>query len=568
MSGIDLTDIVPSQEVADELFPPDVIGPTWQKNPDGTWMLPEHTLGWEILGWVADWLTFPDETPWIATPEQARFILWFYAIDENGRFVYRKAVLQRMKGWGKDPLAAVLSFVELVGPSQFAGWAPGGQPIGKPHPEAHVQVTAVSVDQNANTTDFFPGMVPKRTIAEFQLEMHKEIVYAHGGKQKLKAVAANHKTAEGNRVTFSILNETHWWSTSTGGHKFYATLMNNMTKVAGRAICITNAYNPADDSVAQRIREEQEKVWAGLTRASGWLYDSLEAHPDAPLTVEWAPFIVKQIRGDAVWLNAENITEAMQDGSIPPSNKRRMWYNQIVASEDALYSASDWDGALAPDCYGDKRDLKPNDEIVLGFDGGKTDDATALVAIRLSDKLIVPLAVWQDPNPPGRRHKPSDPNSPPPWRVDQQQVDSEVKLAFSSYRVRAFFADTAEWQSYINTWADDYREQLLVKATSFSAVGFDMRSDKATVARTHEALMQSIIDRTIHHNGSKVLRLHALAAYTAHNGFGVTFRKEKPDSDHKVDCYAATHMAFMALTKLLESGKEAPPERTRRLHQF
>lgn len=99
ISPLSLEGVIPSQEAADELFPPDIIGPTWQKNPDGTWLLPEHTLGWEILGWVADWLTFPDEKPWIATPEQARFILWFYAIDENGRFVYRKAVLQRMKGW-------------------------------------------------------------------------------------------------------------------------------------------------------------------------------------------------------------------------------------------------------------------------------------------------------------------------------------------------------------------------------------------------------------------------------------------------------------------------------------
>jgi hypothetical protein len=35
----------------------------------------------------------------------------------SGRFVYRKGVLQRMKGWGKDPLLAVICLVELVGPS-------------------------------------------------------------------------------------------------------------------------------------------------------------------------------------------------------------------------------------------------------------------------------------------------------------------------------------------------------------------------------------------------------------------------------------------------------------------
>lgn len=92
-------DIVPSAQAAAELFPPIKIGPTWQQDENGKWLLPERTLGWEILGWVAEWLTFPDESPWMATPEQARFILWLYALDEHGEFIYRKAVLQRMKGW-------------------------------------------------------------------------------------------------------------------------------------------------------------------------------------------------------------------------------------------------------------------------------------------------------------------------------------------------------------------------------------------------------------------------------------------------------------------------------------
>jgi hypothetical protein len=89
----------PSAENAAIYFPPSYIGPTWQKDEAGNWLLPEKTLGWEVLGWVAEWLTFSDGRPWMATPEQARFILWFYAIDHRGKFSYRKAVLQRMKGW-------------------------------------------------------------------------------------------------------------------------------------------------------------------------------------------------------------------------------------------------------------------------------------------------------------------------------------------------------------------------------------------------------------------------------------------------------------------------------------
>lgn len=81
---------------------PDFIGPAWQKTEDGKWLLPEYTLGWEILGWCARYLRhFKDDTkPLQLTPEQARLILWWYAVDERGKFVYRTGTLQRLKGWG------------------------------------------------------------------------------------------------------------------------------------------------------------------------------------------------------------------------------------------------------------------------------------------------------------------------------------------------------------------------------------------------------------------------------------------------------------------------------------
>lgn len=88
-------------------------GPTWQRDPnwDGRdrlaeFVLPETTLGWQILAWIRANLQ-SDETDELGNPlpfkptfEQSRFILWWYAIDPRGRFVYRDGVLQRLKGWG------------------------------------------------------------------------------------------------------------------------------------------------------------------------------------------------------------------------------------------------------------------------------------------------------------------------------------------------------------------------------------------------------------------------------------------------------------------------------------
>src|SRR5207302_11377944 len=77
---------------------PLAIGPVWQME-DGKWVLPARTLGWEILGWTAKYIRQPDgpkaEEPWRYTPEQARLVLWWYAIDAGGRFPYRYGVLRR-----------------------------------------------------------------------------------------------------------------------------------------------------------------------------------------------------------------------------------------------------------------------------------------------------------------------------------------------------------------------------------------------------------------------------------------------------------------------------------------
>jgi len=98
------------------------IGPTWEPNPnwngvnllgpEGKYILPEFSLGYQAWAWVRENLLAPDSndaqpTPFTPTFEQYRFVLWWYAVDSHGRFLFRRGVLQRLKGWG-DFLARTL----------------------------------------------------------------------------------------------------------------------------------------------------------------------------------------------------------------------------------------------------------------------------------------------------------------------------------------------------------------------------------------------------------------------------------------------------------------------------
>ena len=559
IAEIDLEGVEPSLEAALELFPPTDIGPLWVKDEGGEYILPELTLGWQVLGWCAEWLQMPDGSPWIFTDEQARLILWFFAIDEDGEFIYRQSVYQALKGAGKDPFAAVLCIVHLIGPCIFSHWDENGEPVAKDHPAAWVQIAAVAKGQTKNTMKFIPSLLPERTrIAFGNVDVQKEVIYAYHGERFLEVVSSASRSLEGNRPTFLICNETQHWLPSQGGVDLYETATDNVLKTGGRFMCITNAYEPGEDSVAQRIREEQEKVWAGTSEDSGWLYCSREAHPLSPLTKEWAPFILQLIRGDAIWLNIKNIVKKMSDGAVPATRIRRMFYNQITAASDSLIGPTEWQGALAEgQLYEDKRDLLPGDEITLGFDGGKTDDATALVAMRIRDKTLIPLAIWQRP----------DGAAGDGWRINEAEVDSEVHLAFSTYKVRAFYADVALWESYVANWSETYRELLLIKASPHSATGFDMRGNQQKIARGVEAFLQAVIDKRIRHNGHRLLRTHVLNAKRRRNRFGLTFAKENAESPRKVDGLAAALLAFMAMNDLIESGKQPARQYRRQLVQ-
>lgn len=527
---------------------PSFFGPTWQKDSFGRWKLPERTLGWQIAGWCAEYLKAENGGPWKFTREQLRFILWWYAVDETGRFVYRKGVLQRLKGWGKDPIVAVMCLVELVGPSRFSHFDENGEPVGIPHPQAWVQVAAVSRDQTRNTMTLFPSLMSDHFIATYNIKPGAELIRANGGKQRLEAVTSSFRALEGGRSTFVVLNETHHWIKGNNGDKMYETIDGNATKKDARYLAITNAFLPGEDSVAEKMRMAFDHIREGKAVDIGFLYDSIEAHPKTPLTPEALRIVLPKIRGDAVWLNVETIIQSVLDTTMSPSRSRRMWLNQIVAEEEALYGPAEWDPLTD-----EHMTLKPNDEIVLGFDGGKTDDSTALVAMRVSDSAAFLLGIWERPA--GSQGD--------GWEVPRETVDSAVHDAHRIYKVRGMFADVALWESYIAEWAEAYGEQYSVKGPGRDAISYDMRSSLQRVTRAHERLMNAIFEKKIKHDGDLTLRRHVLNARRRVNNWGISFGKESADSPRKVDAYAALMLAHECLIELRTRGKKET-ERTKR----
>lgn len=522
------------------------------------------SLGWQAAAWVEEFLGQPDGDtaggPYTLTREQLNFLLWWYAVDAAGRFRYRRAVLRRAKGWGKSPFMGALCLLELCGPVRFGGWDAAGEPVGVPVPAPWVNLAGVSLDQTANTMTVILAMIEQGSISdEYALDPGLTRVYTPGGG-RLVPITASSATQEGARPTFALLDETHHWSESNGGHALAKVIRRNLAKVGGRSIETTNAHAPGHDTVAEGSYLAHMAIQEGRSRAEGLLYDSREAPGDVDLSdPERLLEGLAAAYGDSAipaggWVDLERIREEVYDPDTPAEDSRRFYLNQIVAAADSWVSPAEWDANESPEL----EPLGAKQACTLGFDGGRTDDSSALVAVRVSDGAPFLLGLWEKPAGPAGQG----------WEVPADQVRDAVDHAFATLDVVAFFSDVAYWETDVDAWRDAYGERLLVKATTRHAVAWDMRGHQADTVRGVEALHRAVVECEVPHDGDARLRRHVLNARRRPNRWGVSFGKETRESPKKVDALAALLLARMARSRVLAEGVLGKRRGAGRLYGF
>lgn len=551
--------------------PPHITGPTWAKTVDGGWYLPEKTLGWGVLNWWAEYVKTPGGDhagePFMPTLEQARFTLWWYAVDEEGRYTYREGCLRRMKGHGKDPFAAALALVELCGPVAFSHFDDNGNPVGKTRHAAWVQIAAVSQDQTKNTFRLFPIMVSEKLKQTYGLEMHKFLMYTAAGGQ-MEAVTASPASMEGNRPTFVIENEIQWWGAGPSGevndgHAMNDVIEGNVAKIPGaRKLAICNAHIPGYDTVAERVYDSWNDIEAGKIIDTGLLYDALEAPADTPVSeippekedpegyaegVQRLLEGLKVARGDSYWLPIEEILLSVLDRKNSITESRRKFLNQVNAHEDAWISPNEWNRLEKKD---PELALKKGDRITLGFDGSKSNDWTALVACRVEDGMLFLIKSW-------------DPTKYENDEVPREDVDATVRSCFGSYEVVAFRADVKEFEAYVDKWGEDFRKVIKVNASPGHPVAFDMRGQTKRFAFDCERFLDAVLaaeddaeNRKVWHDGNPVLKQHVLNARRHPTTFdAISIRKASKDSSKKIDAAVCAVLAFGARHDFLLSRK-------------
>ncbi|MEV0759535.1 hypothetical protein [Nocardia sp. NPDC050435] len=552
---------------------------------------PEHdrdrSLGWLCVAWLEFFAVHgPGDVggdpcaPII--DEYCAFLVDLYAQDETGRRLYDHAFLSRSKGCAKSEIASFVGLFEGLGPCRFAGWAEGGEiyrdpwgagfeyvyapgePMGQTLKNPEIRCVATEEGQAGLVYDTIllnctegPLAVAMRRRDDAGLT---RILIPGGGR--ILPISASSASKDGGKETVVLFDETHLYNRPEL-RQVYKTLTRNLRKrrksAQTFALETSTMYAPGEDSVAEQTYELVKDAVAGkLRKHPRQLFDHRwgDIRPDELDDEAKVRAALIDAYGDAAeWNDIDGLIEAIADPRNDVVSSFRYWFNCATSAENAWLAKYEWD-ACGPEVL-EFPPIRPRDVIVLGFDGSRrrrrgVTDASALIGCRVSDGVVFPLKVWEQP--PGVFAE--------GWEVPEHDVHAAVRQAFAEYRVVGFYADPARWESVVAGWEARYGPGLQVKSTGPHPIEWWMTGERALKSvKALEEFENAVLDQQLRHTGDATLTAHVLNARRRITTKGVQIAKEHPDSPNKIDAAVASVLAWQCRLDAVAKGIGLPRKR-------
>jgi len=394
---------------------------------------------------------------------------------------------------------------------------------GRKRPELAYGALRVILDEGPLRDDFDIGL---------------ERILRRTGDGKAVSLSAAPNARDGARTTFSVHDETHWW-TSDRLRRAHQTMMANLPKrklADAWSLEVTTAYEPGGGSVAEETMDYARAVQAGKIKDSRLFFFHRQASDEHDLTTEeGARAAVIEASGPAAeWRDIDSIVELWRDPTTDRAFWERVWCNRLVQSSYKAFDHQKWADLKT------KSPVKKGDLITLGFDGAQFRDAVGLVATHVDTGYQWVLGAWECPF--GRDD----------WQVPTDEVDDAVIAAFQQYDVWRMYADPPYWQSWIAKWAGQFGDDRVLewwtnrrKAMTYALEGFNTAIEEGNLS----------------HDGNEVLSRHVGNAYKHElsqldeQGKPLwLIRKERSDSPYKIDLAMAAVLSREARTDAIAAG--------------
>jgi hypothetical protein len=317
----------------------------------------------------------------------------------------------------------------------------------------------------------------------------------------------------------------------------------------------TTMFAPGANSVAESTYGEAEALREGRKRLGRHrlLYDHRWGECSDLRNVEELRAAIVDALGEAMeWNDLDGLIDEFYDTRSKPESSRRYFLNAQTSTSDAWIAAHELDACKRPDLQ-----LRPGDMVTLGLDGSVSDDATALVAVRVADGHAELLAVFEKPEGPEGEG----------WQVDRAAVDAAVASAMHTFQVVGFFCDPAHWQDSLDRWSNEWGAKMRVRATERRPLEWWCNRPRAMVAaleRLHEAILERRVtftpaeDRTgVPAQLALTLRRHLLNARRRPSRAGMQIGKEYPHSPRKIDAAMALTLAWECRNDAIAAGVQS-----------
>jgi phage terminase large subunit-like protein len=442
----------------------------------------------------------------VLRPWQRELIRHLYARDEKSGLIARTALIGTPRKNGKSALSSTA--IALY--SLLAEGIDGGE----------VYSIAAEKEQARIVFGEAKRIVESTELSEM-VKVYRDALFVPETNSVYRVLSAEAYSKEGYNPHRVIADELH-------AHKdrslfdVMSLAMGNRGSIA-QLIAVTTAGVKKDitgqDSIAYSLYQYGQKVARGEIEDPSFFMAWWQAKDDAdhrdPKTWEEAN------PGFDDLVAKDDFESAIR--RTPENEFRTKRLNQWVSSQSAWLPAGIWEELEG------RREITPDDEIILGFDGSFSGDCTALVACSIpkteEEKPYIWLVkAWE------KDLTIHDDN----WRVDIQEVEDTILEFVQKYpKTREVACDPFRWQRSMEVLAD--KGVPIVEFPSTSA-----RRMVQACAKFYD----SVTGKTLEHDGDPTLSRHLDNAVTKIDNLGIRIVKENRYSPRKIDAAVASIIAF------------------------
>lgn len=486
-------------------------------------------------------------------------------------FVHRRGLLVGPQKVGKNPVIAAQVSAEGVGPVLFAGWAgpddgyacadhgcgcgweyayEPGEPMGMAWPTPLIQITAFSEDSTENTYDALRPMIELGPLSDVIRKTGEEFIRLPGGG-RIDTVTSSNQSRLGQRVTFVPQDEVGLWTRQNKMAKVADTQWRNLAGMGGRASMTTNAWDPAEGSVAQQeFTSKANDVYRQFIQPPAHLSytDRRERH-----RIHRIVYPKDTWRENGGHVELDSIEAEAADLSLrDPAQAARYYGNVLVPGAGHAVDPAVWDRLAMP------HPVSPGTRIGLGFDGSISQDATILRACT-AEGYGFTLGSWVRPTDSTEMaHWFAEHPDETEWHVLRAEVHAAVAAAMATFEVGLMLCDPWHWRQETETWRAVHGARVLDFPTNSPT-----RMGPA-VDRWRTAIAQGLHT----HDGDPVVTEHVKAAHLkavrladAEDG-RTQYLLVKGGDNRKIDGAVADLLAFDAAMTM----PEAQPAIDRTVH--